>query len=412
MHKYKEDQQKSIESFIATNRRTFGRNTFKEHKQDKIDKDKYKLTGEGKLKPGQMPKLFYDDIPIINHGIYVQITPSGEPMPRDADYIAETSPIVVNTPAPTPTPPLPLIIHGKSKTGKPIQIVPAAPAIVKASKMIKPSKIIYSNPNAYTRSGKCRAVCIGINYTGTTYALNGCQNDADNMCRWLTSIGYDDIAVMKDNAASYSDRPTKDNLLRKLRQYIAKTAAGDVLFVHYSGHGGQIADDDADPANTVKNDEIDGQDETIFSMDGKPIVDDELHEILVEKLPIGAKLRVLFDCCHSGSALDLAWRLTERETTVRENKEDLSKDIIMISGCLDNQTSADAYIGKKYQGALTWAFLTCIYEFQKSMLLNNVKWTWKDLLLRMRFKLRKDGYDQIPQLDSAMLNRFADKIEL
>ncbi len=36
------------------------------------------------------------------------------------------------------------------------------------------------------------------------------------------------------------------------------------------------------------------------------IVDDELFELLVRPLPVGCRLTVLLDCCHSGSALDLA----------------------------------------------------------------------------------------------------------
>jgi hypothetical protein len=35
------------------------------------------------------------------------------------------------------------------------------------------------------------------------------------------------------------------------------------------------------------------------------ISDDELFELIVRPLPSGCRLTAIFDCCHSGSALDL-----------------------------------------------------------------------------------------------------------
>lgn len=66
--------------------------------------------------------------------------------------------------------------------------------------------------------------------------------------------------------------------------------------------GGHQADTGDEP------DEIDGQDETIYPVDFEkagPIVDDEIHEILVAGLPQGVRLTAIMDCCHSGSVFDL-----------------------------------------------------------------------------------------------------------
>lgn len=71
-------------------------------------------------------------------------------------------------------------------------------------------------------------------------------------------------------------------------------------FLHYSGHGGQIRDPDGDRAG--------GYDDTIVPVDyqSKGQLDsDLLHRHLVSKIAAGSSLFVVFDCCHSGSALEL-----------------------------------------------------------------------------------------------------------
>jgi hypothetical protein len=86
-------------------------------------------------------------------------------------------------------------------------------------------------------------------------------------------------------------------------QWLVKDARpNDALFFHYSGHGGQQADTDGD--------EADGMDENIYPLDHKTagtIVDDDMHAIMVKTLPQGCRLTAIFDCCHSGSALDLPY---------------------------------------------------------------------------------------------------------
>ena len=65
----------------------------------------------------------------------------------------------------------------------------------------------------------------------------------------------------------------------------------------------------------------------------------------------------------------------------------------MISGCKDDQTSADALIDRKYQGAMTWSFLNNIQP--------NI--TWRQLIVNMNNSLSKSSYTQIPKLSSGKI---------
>lgn len=73
---------------------------------------------------------------------------------------------------------------------------------------------------------------------------------------------------------------------------------------------------------------------------------------------------------------------------VRETKS----NVIMISGCMDNQTSTDTVIDNQWCGAMTNAFLTCANAPSLNVLVTN-----------MRKRLKNNNYRQIPQLSSGNL---------
>lgn len=247
-----------------------------------------------------------------------------------------------------------------------------------------------------------RALLIGINYIGQEGELRGCINDIRNMYKRLISIGFTEFIVLHDGKredfpeVSGVKIPTADNIRTALKQIISDANNGDTVYWHYSGHGSSLVDQNAD--------EKDGKDETIcpvdFDFDKKDagfIRDDELRWILCEH-DKNIKLRVVLDCCHSGTGLDLPymWRYYTRASA---ESAPLEKDVIFISGCQDPQTSADSQDDSGMpSGALTWALLKSMREIDAAKSKKPVNYTWKDLVELIRYKLRKGGYDQIPQL--------------
>lgn len=95
--------------------------------------------------------------------------------------------------------------------------------------------------------GARRAVLIGINYVGQQGELSGCHNDAKNIKKYLIDVhGFleDDIVCLFDDG--YHRSPTRANITAALQNLTAESYSGDVAFVHYSGHGGFVEDDNGD----------------------------------------------------------------------------------------------------------------------------------------------------------------------
>lgn len=233
-----------------------------------------------------------------------------------------------------------------------------------------------------------RALLIGINYVGTNAELNGCWNDANDMYSYLLSHGYKPRDMIKMTDERHNKKtsllPTRDNILNNLKSMVDLTETDDTLFLHISGHGGEVRDNNGD--------EVDGKDSVVYACDDKTILDDELRKLTIDSMALGSKLRVVIDACHSGTAMDCRYRLRSGGRFIRENKsQKRSVNVVMISGCTDDSTSADAYMARRYNGALTRTMLN-ILKIHNDL-------TWEELLNVLRYELKRGGFTQVPQLN-------------
>jgi len=247
--------------------------------------------------------------------------------------------------------------------------------------------LLLNKPVAATPVVNKKALLIGINYNGTSSQLNGCINDINDVSTLLTSkYGFKTITKITDETPQ---KPTRHVILASFAQFLASGAEGDLLFFSYSGHGSTTVDRNSDEKN--------GNDEMIIASDLKGIVDDELKSLIQTNLKKNVTLFALFDSCFSGTVLDLKYQyldsLANDASTVNNNDSETIGNVIMISGCSDIQTSADAFIDKKYQGAMTWAFISVITALTTPP-------SWRDLLVKMRDKLKTSQFTQLPQLSS------------
>ncbi|KAH8918555.1 hypothetical protein BT69DRAFT_1285591 [Atractiella rhizophila] len=288
-------------------------------------------------------------------------------------------------------------------------------------------------------SGRRRALLIGINYTGVIKEeLKGCHNDVHNMKKFLIdryNYKAKDIVTLLDHPKrGKREVPTRKNIIDAMKWLVQDARVNDSLFMHFSGHGGQTEDLDGD--------EDDGFDEVIYPVDFQKsghIVDDEMHDILVKNLPAGCRLTVIFDCCNSGTALDLPY-IYSTEGKVKEPniltdigngvfgavgayvRKDINgvikafratgnkvvngakvteegrkvktsaADVISWSGCKDSQQSADTEQSGLATGAMSWAFIKSLNQEPKQ--------SYLQLLNSIRKEL-KGRYAQKPQLSSS-----------
>jgi hypothetical protein len=161
-------------------------------------------------------------------------------------------------------------------------------------------------------------------------------------------------------------------VLSELSSVARSLVAGDILVLYYSGHGGQIGDVNRDESD-------DGLDETWCLYD-RMLVDDELYAMW-SQFKAGVRILVISDSCHSGTVIKdnistslmnaefvkqlyksnvpvafkaipftKSWDIYQSHKDTydlvqylsgQSDRNDIRAGVILISGCQDNQFSAD-----------------------------------------------------------------------
>ena len=213
-----------------------------------------------------------------------------------------------------------------------------------------------------------RALVIGIgNYPEASgwAKING-DKDLPIVRDMLLANGFQskDIVELKNESA------TADAIRKALDALVSKAAKGDVIYIHFSGHGQQITD--------IHGDEEDGFDEAWIPIDAQfsyakgkyegenHIVDDQLNQWLSQlRSKVGAtgKITVVADACHSGGGsrgdedeTKYVVRGTSDAFVIPANTKPFSGEVgtidwIFISACKSYQCNYEY----KGTGSLTYA---------------------------------------------------------
>lgn len=197
-------------------------------------------------------------------------------------------------------------------------------------------------------------------------ALAGCENDARAMMALAKKRGFAPTLLLNEQATAAAAAGAISTAAKALKR-------GDILFLTYSGHGGQVPD-----RNSEEGDE---RDETWCCFD-RELVDDELYSLWAT-FTKGVRILMLSDSCHSGSvsrdpafpavaaaAAGARFRVlppgVEARTyqahrkqydaiqtgNPRGDKVVVPATVVLISGCQDNQLSSDGDKNGLFTGTL------------------------------------------------------------
>ena len=187
--------------------------------------------------------------------------------------------------------------------------------------------------------------------------INGAK-DVPYVQQLLLSAGYKDVRTLINQQA------TKAGIVSAFKKLTSHCSVGDVMYIHFSGHGQLVTD--------VNGDEDDGWDESWIPYDAykkyckedkgeKHLIDDEINVLLTaikKKIGEQGKLLVVVDACHSGDSsrgddLDETVRGVYDEFVipvrrkVRTNKP--AEQWLTLSACKDyqlNQEMKSPEVGK------------------------------------------------------------------
>jgi hypothetical protein len=202
---------------------------------------------------------------------------------------------------------------------------------------------------------------IGLNYVNPDHyggwdgELKACEFDARDMQAIASGRDFRPTMLLTREA-------TADAVTSAIAAAAKQLKSGDIFWVTYSGHGGQVPDTNADETDPER------QDETWVLWD-RQLVDDELWD-LWKRFKRGVRVLVFSDSCHSGTVTRVmpAFPLSgpaprirllpprQAAKVYRQNAElydDIQKavpggervkvkaSVLLISGCQDNQFSLD-----------------------------------------------------------------------
>jgi hypothetical protein len=207
----------------------------------------------------------------------------------------------------------------------------------------------------------------GVPWTGRLY---GCENDANALAELARGQGFEvhgPVLTAEATAAA---------VLTELGDVAAQLVAGDIFWLTYSGHGGQVENKNPDD-----DPEDDALDETWCLFD-RQLLDDELFAAFSE-FRAGVRIVVLSDSCHSGTVTrgvppvtDDGARLKQLPCGVAVATEKansamystlqqeiptkrlaaVSATVVLLSGCQDDQFSRDGRVNGAFTGALLTAW--------------------------------------------------------
>ncbi|MFO0606360.1 MAG: caspase family protein [Polyangiales bacterium] len=292
-----------------------------------------------------------------------------------------------------------------------------------------------------------KALLVGINAYPSS-PLRGCLNDVHRMKKLLV----DKFGAAPGDVTLLTDKHATTAAIKAALVKLAEGTEGDedtVRLFHYSGHGSYTVD--------TSGDEADGRDEGIcpYDYDDAGLLTDDTLRGLYRGFGKRCHLVLVMDSCHSGTVQrdperDVVFRFiwppadvrrrcrelaaarkAERDEAVKAAARDalaahpgaptpealdaaveaamrrydrkhygletVRGPVVLVAGCRDNQTSADAKFDEGYYGALTYHFTRALEARPGG--------SYQELVAAASDAMDADGFGQEPQLECSRAAR-------
>lgn len=213
-----------------------------------------------------------------------------------------------------------------------------------------------------------RALVIGLGeQLDRSWAKINGDRDIPLVVGMLREAGYADIATLRNEQA------TKAAIVSAFRSLAQRSRRGDIVYIHFSGHGQQMTDVDRDELS-------DRYDEAWIPYDAylrycpqdrgeRHLCDDEIHTLLTAiRRSVGSHGRILVvaDACHSGDssrgAADgevvrgVMQRFEIPAAPTQKATSHKSEHWLMLSACKSYQVNTE--LRNPVAGKLTYALVT------------------------------------------------------
>ena len=227
--------------------------------------------------------------------------------------------------------------------------------------------LVFSSVQMSAQTKRALVIGLGEQVDKRWAKING-DKDVPLVQQMLQKVGYTDIRTLVNKQA------TKAGIVSAFKKLTAQCAVGDIVYIHFSGHGQQVTDVNGDEGKK------DGWDEAWVPYDAylkydekrykgeKHLIDDELNTLLTairNKIGDSGKLLVVVDACHSGDSS----RGVDIDETVRGVKDEFIIPVkqrgtaqkaperwLTLSACKDYQLNQEMKNPKA--GKLTYALYT------------------------------------------------------
>ena len=282
-----------------------------------------------------------------------------------------------------------------------------------------------------------RALLVGIsNYCPKDAVGNECSNggkywwdlnsaaDVEALkVSLMTKFGFQEseIKVLTSKAET-----TRNNITETFRSFLIEpTNPGDIVYFHYSGHGGQLPDDNLHGPNPTIGDELDGLDECLIpsdyalgpdgnwrQRDSNFIRDDEVGQwlgALKEKHP--GSVTITMDSCFSGSntrggehlmrgaawngivpTVDKSNARVKSVSGLLAQGEAAQMGCVVISATNDRQGAGETRCGGTEMGLLTCALVKALSDAGENT-------TYRDIFEKVNYQVVHNASNQNPQLE-------------